>query len=396
MSSRQAFESITVGDETRLRRRITAEDIDAFARVSGDDNPLHVDEAFAARTRFGRRVAHGMLSAAYISSIVGTRLPGPGALWFQQDFNFLVPVLVGDEVEFVVRIEHKSEATRTLVIGVTASNQHGTLVLKGHGRVMVLEEHRPETPASGESRVALVTGASRGIGAAIALALGALGHRVIVNYRSSDDRAAAVAAAVQAAGGRALTFRADVSDDAAVATMVADATERFGAPVEILVNNASGPTAQKPLLEMEWSDFSAHLDTQVRGAFNCIRAVGPGMAERGRGHIINIGSTHTWAVPPANLAGYVAAKAALSALTRAAAVELGPKGVRVNTVSPAMTETDLIADVPERMRKVFAMQTPLRRLALPDDVAAVVAMLVSRAGAYIHGAEIPVAGGGVM
>ena len=152
-----SFASIAAGAETRLTRRFTADAVDAFARVSGDDNPLHVDEAFAAKTRFGKRVAHGMLSAAYVSSIIGTRLPGAGALWFQQEFDFLVPVLVDDEIAFVVKVEHKSEATRTLVISVTGTNQHGTLVLKGQGRVMVLEEgsSRPAPPSGG--RVALVT-----------------------------------------------------------------------------------------------------------------------------------------------------------------------------------------------------------------------------------------------
>src|SRR6202035_2821802 len=109
------FDTIAVGDERRVVRRFSADAVDAFARVSGDSNPLHVDDAFASRTSFGRRVAHGMLSAAYVSGIIGTQLPGPGALWFQQEFEFLVPVLVDDEVEFVVRIDHKSEATRTLV-----------------------------------------------------------------------------------------------------------------------------------------------------------------------------------------------------------------------------------------------------------------------------------------
>lgn len=391
------FESIAVGDETRLSRRFTAEAVDAFARVSGDDNPLHVDAAFAAKTRFGRRVAHGMLSAAYVSSIIGTRLPGAGALWFQQEFDFLVPILLDDEVEFVVRVDHKSDATRTLVVSVAATNQHGTLVLKGQGRVMVLEDNTSPPPAaSGGSRVALVTGASRGIGAAVALALAGLGHRVVVNYHKSEAPAREVAEAIHQAGGQAMTFAADVSDADAVARMVADAEARFDAPIEILVNNASGPTAQKALLDLQWADMLAHLDIQLKGTLNCLKSVAPGMAARGRGHIINIGSTHAWAVPPANLAGYVAAKAALAALTRCAAVELGPKGVRVNMVSPGMTETDLIADVPERMRKVFAMQTPLRRLALPDDVAAVVAMLVSPGGGFIHGADIPVSGGSVM
>jgi 3-oxoacyl-[acyl-carrier protein] reductase len=396
LSQFASFASIVPGAEIRLRRQFTAEAIDAFARISGDDNPLHVDEAFAARTRFGKRVAHGMLSAAYVSSIIGTQLPGAGALWFQQEFEFLVPVLVGDEIEFVVKVEHKSAATRTLVIGIVATNQNGTVVLKGQGRVMVLEDSSARAAESAGPHVALVTGASRGIGAAIAVALGALGHRVIVNFHRNDAKARDVASAIHAAGGQAMTFAADVTDAAAVSRMVADAESRFGAPVDVLVNNASGPTQQKPLLDMEWADLTAHLDTQVKGAFNCIKCVAPGMAARGAGHIINIGSTHAWGVPPASLAGYVAAKSALAALTRSAAVELGPKGIRVNMVSPGMTETDLIADVPERMRKVLAMQTPLRRLALPDDVAGVVAALVSPAGAFIHGADIPVSGGAAM
>ena len=396
MSQFASFAAIKIGDETRLRRRFTAEAVDAFARLSGDDNPLHVDEAFAAKTQFGKRVAHGMLSAAYVSSIIGTRLPGAGALWFQQEFDFLVPVLVDDEIEFVVTIAHKSEATRTLVIGVVGTNQHGTLVLKGQGRVMVLEDSSSRPAGDAGSRVALVTGGSRGIGAAIAVALGKLGHRVIVNYHRSEQRAQDVATAIHQSGGQALTVAADVTDAAAVSRMVADAEARFGSPVDILVNNASGPTAQKPLLDMTWEDLSAHFETQLRGSFNCIKAVAPGMVARGTGQIINIGSTHAWGAPPANLSGYVAAKSALAALTRCAAVELGPKGVRVNTVSPGMTETELIADVPDRLRKVLAMQTPLRRLALPDDVASVVAALVSPAGAFIHGADIPVAGGSVM
>lgn len=391
-----SFESIAVGDETRLRKRFTADAIDMFAKVSGDDNPLHVDEAFASKTSLGKRVAHGMLSAAYVSSIIGTRLPGAGALWFQQEFDFLVPVLVDDEIEFVVRVEHKSEATRTLVISVIGTNQHSTLVLKGQGRVMVLEDSRARPAHTEGSRVALVTGASRGIGAAIAVALAGLGHRVVINYHRSEARAREVAAAIHTNGGQSLTFGADVTDAAAVSRLVADAEARFGAPIEILVNNASGPTPAVPLLDQDWPAFASHFETQVKGAFNCLKAVAPGMVARGRGHVINISSTYAWAVPPPNLSGYVAAKAALAALTRSAAVELGPKGVHVNAISPGMTETDLIADVPERMRKVFAMQTPLRRLAVPDDVASVVAMLVSKAGSFIHGADIPVSGGGVM
>jgi len=120
------------------------------------------------------------------------------------------------------------------------------------------------------------------------------------------------------------------------------------------------------------------------------------MLQSGEGRIINIGSAAAWGVPPAQDLANVLAKSALASLTRCLAVELGPKGVHVNIVSPGMTETDRISDVPLRTRKVLAMQTPLRRLGTPEDVARIVLMLCSPAGDYLNGIDIPVTGGGVM
>jgi acyl dehydratase len=134
------FASLAVGDQVTLGKRFTVATVEAFAQLSGDFNPLHVDPAFARRTRFQRCIAHGMLSAAYISALVGTRLPGPGAVWLDQRLEFPAPVLIDDHVEFLLRIEHKSEATRTLVIVVEGRNQQGVLVVKGRGKVMVIEE----------------------------------------------------------------------------------------------------------------------------------------------------------------------------------------------------------------------------------------------------------------
>jgi acyl dehydratase len=134
------FATLVVGDQVTVRKRFTAATVEAFAWLSGDFNPLHVDPEFARRTRFQRCIAHGMLSAAYISAVVGTRLPGPGAVWLDQRLEFAAPVLVDDEVEFLLRIEHKSEATRTVVIGVEGRNQQGVLVVKGRGKVMVIGE----------------------------------------------------------------------------------------------------------------------------------------------------------------------------------------------------------------------------------------------------------------
>jgi 3-oxoacyl-[acyl-carrier protein] reductase len=394
LEPRADFAKIAVGDEVRARHTFHADEVAAFARLSGDTNPLHVDPAFAQTTAFGRPVVHGMLSAAHLSAIIGTRLPGPGALWFQQQFEFPTPVFVGDEVEFVLRVEHVSAATRTIVVWVEARNQHHAVVLKGRGSVMVMEHDA--VPAAADLGVALVTGASRGIGAAIARRLAADGRPVGVNYKTNRNAAERVAADIVAAGGRAAIVQGDVSDPKAVAAMVRECGDRLEQPIGILVNNASGPLPQAGFLECNWDDFDAQFRVQLGGAVSCAREVIPGMAARGAGRIVNMGSTAAWGVPPTNAAPYVAAKAALAALTRALAVEFGPKGISVNMVSPSMVETDLVAHVPERLRKVAAMQAPLRRLATPAQVAEVVAALCGPAGAAITGADIPVAAGSAM
>jgi 3-oxoacyl-[acyl-carrier protein] reductase len=390
------FGKIAVGNEARVVKKILAEDLEAFARLSGDFNPLHMDAEFARRTSFQRRVAHGMLLGNYVSAMVGTHLPGPGALWAQQNFRWRSPVFIGDEISIALKVTHKSEGTRTLTVEVSAVNQNGLTVLEGEGTVMVLEEKKQTRDLPLGERVAMVTGSSRGIGAAIVRTLAEAGCRVVINFLKNEAAATDLQRAIETNGGQALAIQADVTDADAVRQMLDRAASHFGKPVDVLVNNASGAIQARPFAKTSWQEVQTHFDTQVRGAFNCAQAVLPAMLAAQSGRIINIGSIYAWNTPPANLTGYVTAKAALKAFTRSLAVEFGPKGIRVNLVSPGMTETDLIADVPERLRKVQAMQTPLRRLATPEDVARTVAFLCSDAAEFITGADLPVCGGVTM
>jgi len=245
-----------------------------------------------------------------------------------------------------------------------------------------------------KGEVALVTGASRGIGAAVARALGEAGAAVAVNYHRGEEGAGAVCREIDAAGGQALPLAADIADAAQVAAAVERVRAEFGRPVDVLVNNACPPAAPRPFLDLRWEDAQALLDVQVRGAFLCCQAVLPAMLEAKSGRIVNIGAA--LAGPPPNWSAFITAKSALRGLTRALAAEFGPRGVRVNMVSPGMTETGAIAAVPERLRKVQAMQTPLRRLGAAEDVARAVVFLCSEGGEYITGADIPVCGGACM
>ena len=155
------FECLAEGDIGRWQHEITAAEVDRFADLSGDVNPLHLEDTFARRHGFRGRVVHGMLVSAFLSRVLGTVLPGPGVLWLSQNTRFLQPAYIGDTIEVIVRITHRSEALRTLVLETTVLNQRGETILTGEAKVMMLEEGQavPWT-----EMVAVVTGGSRGTG----------------------------------------------------------------------------------------------------------------------------------------------------------------------------------------------------------------------------------------
>ena len=242
----------------------------------------------------------------------------------------------------------------------------------------------------------IVTGASRGIGAAVARALAEAGHPVVVNCAASIEQAQDVADGIIADGGKALAVVADVADEAAVAAMVDATVKEFGVLAGV-VNNASPSIETVDFLDLDWAAMQRHLDVQVKGAFTLCRQALPHMLASGQGGcVVNVASVAARNLPPAKQTPYVVAKAALAQLTRCLAVEFGPKGVRVNSVSPGMTDTDLIAGFPEKARMVNAMQAPLRRLAEPADIAGAVAFLFSPGAGHITGVDLPVCGGIVM
>ncbi|MGO8673075.1 MAG: SDR family oxidoreductase [Capsulimonadaceae bacterium] len=389
------FAQIHEGDEVVLTRRIIREDVTRFAELTGDNNPLHLDDAFGARTQFGGAVAHGMLSASLISTVIGTMLPGPGALWMSQTLDFLKPVRAGDTVSVHTRVVSKHQGQRLLELHTTILNQLGVAVIEGKSKVMLLEEKEAAIRDARRPTVALVTGSSRGIGAATARALALQGLKVAVNYANSIHEAQSVVREIEDAGGLAACFCADVGDTEQIQNLVNNVASTFG-PVDVLVNNAWPRHVLRPFAETEWSEFERQWNMGVRAAFLCSHSVLPSMIERGIGRIINIGSIAADATPPINQSAYVVAKSALAALTRSMAAELGPKGITVNLVAPGMTDTTFIGDMPQKARMLAQAQTPLRRLARPEDIADVIAFLAGPGGSYVTGETVRVCGGSMM
>jgi 3-oxoacyl-[acyl-carrier protein] reductase len=395
MTQARSFDDFAVGESASLDHVVLSDDVARFVELTGDDNPVHVDDAYAAGIGVGGRVVHGMLTAGYISTVIGTLLPGPGALWLSERFEFRSPVRINDRIHIEVRIRHISPGTRVLVLDVTVHNQHGKVVLDGEAKVQVLERIVQMTDAKRSAETAVVTGSGRGIGAAIAQRLAADGLRVVLNYRRDEARAVATAKSIQGHGGEASLFRADVSDAEQVAALVAHATETYG-PVDVLVNNAGGPTDPRPLKDTTWDDMERHLATHLHGSFLCVQATLPGMVDRGFGRIVNVTSQAAYGPPPPRMTGYVVAKAALAAFTRCVALEGGPHGVTSNAVAPGMVDTELVADVSHRTKMTLAAQAPLRRIGTSDDIAGVVSFLVGPGGAYVTGQTIHLSGGQAM
>ena len=242
-------------------------------------------------------------------------------------------------------------------------------------------------------RVAIVTGGSRGIGRAIALALGSAGGTVIVNYNRSADAAQQVVADIEAAGGQAEAVQADVSDADQAAALVKHAKDEYG-KLDILVNNA-GTTRDNLIARMKVEDFDAVIDTNLRSAWAMSKAASRLMMRARYGRIINITSVSGIA-GQAGQTNYAASKAGLIGLTKSLAREMASRGVTVNAVAPGFIETDMTSDLPEDVAKQLDDQIPLGRWGAPEDVAHAVAFLASEQAGYITGAVLSVDGGLVM
>lgn len=243
------------------------------------------------------------------------------------------------------------------------------------------------------NKTAVVTGASRGIGRAIALELARQGANVIVNYSGSEQKALDVVAEIEAHGGKALAVQANISNAESVQALMKQAIDTFGS-LDILVNNA-GITRDNLLMRMKEDEWDDVINTNLKGVFLCTKAVSRQMMKQRAGRIINISSIVGVAGNPGQ-ANYVAAKAGVIGLTKTTAQELASRNILVNAIAPGFITTEMTDGLPEELKETMLKQIPLAKLGQPEDIAKAVTFLASDSANYITGQTLHIDGGMVM
>jgi len=391
------YTDIKIGDKEILKHSITRGDIEKFVELTGDDNRLHVDEEFAGKTQFKKPVVHGMLGASFISTIIGTKLPGDGALWFSQSLEFLLPVRIGDTLTITAEVIKKIDKEHIIELNTEICNQNRQIVTKGIAKVKVIGTE-PDTSVSEKKeslpKSALVIGGTGGIGREVCLQLAKDGFNIIIHYNKNKNLAKEIKAQIELLKQKAIVVNADILNEADIHEMVANALRAFG-KIDVIVNCAATVIPNIKFQNLVWADFLQQIDLNIKSVFNIMQAVVPGMIEKGYGKIINIGSLSA-EKPNADWSHYITAKSALIGLTKSLAFELAPKGIRINMVTPGLISTELTADIPEKIKLLTAAQTPARRLALASDVAGAISFLASEKSDFLVGENIRLNGGQLM
>jgi len=390
------YSKINISDTEQIVHTVTQKDIEKFIELSGDDNKLHIDKEFASKTSFKKPVAHGMIGASFISTIIGTKIPGDGALWYAQNLEFLLPVRVGDTLTITATVIKKIDRQNSIELQTDIYNQHKQKVTTGIAKVRIIEDEVIETIENMKyEKVALIVGSTGGIGAETAKVLAKEGYNLILHYYSNKAKANELKTKLsELTDKKIIIVKADIRIEKEIKDMIFQIRRDFNT-ITSFINTSTLHFGNIKFNMMEWEDISAQFDINIKSSFLLMKEIVPLMEINQYGKIVFL-STQATEQFNSEWLHYITAKSALNGYAKALAVELAPKGIRINLVSPGMTDTELISDIPEKVKLLTSAKTPLKRLAKPVDIASAIAYLVSEQSDFLTGETIRVNGGQVM
>ncbi len=338
------------------------------------------------------------LFVSSLSTFVGMCLPGRWTTFLSLDIQFKRQIFFRSDYKLVGRISVLSKSTGTLTEDLKITDEGGnefavasTIAKVASPKAETVMMDTLQIDYGLKGRVAIVTGSSRGVGAAIAKALASHRAKIVINYLNHGADASKVVADIEKAGAQAIAVKADISTREGVNDLVQQASSKFGR-IDILVCNAVRDTRPIPFEETRWEDVQDDLDMILQSSFNAAQSVLPYFRKQGSGKIIQISTTFTDA-PVVRQTKYITAKTALEGLTRSLAIELAPYNVQVNAIVPSLIETDLTRNLSPSFIESVKLQTPLGRNCEVTDVAYLAAFLASNQSNFITGQRIVVAGG---
>jgi len=400
---------------------ITDDVISAFAGFSSDHNPIHMNRNFAKKYGYSRQVSHGVIQLAYLSKIIGMDFPGAGAMWMKQTVNWLLPVLVDDSIEIVLTVTRYSPSAKILILSVEIFNQNDKKVMEGESQIKLAENLSSDAGITIEhpvgldllsnqiqqnniesvlnknianKRVALITGASRGIGEAIARRLSSDGYNVAVNYRNDEKSANIIVDEIITSGGDAIAVYADITCRNDINNMSDTIFNKWGR-CDSVIHGASPPIQIIKTEQVRYEDIDLYLGAYLKGAVFLVEKFSESMIQQKFGRFVFLGTSSLYGAPPQGMAAYVTAKEALWGYTKSLATDMAHYGITTNMVSPSLTITDLTSDIPVRVKEVEAIKSPMRRLVTVSDTAHQISYLCSDNANYVNGINIPITGGPV-
>jgi 3-oxoacyl-[acyl-carrier protein] reductase len=390
------YSEILVGDKAQVIHVITSQDIDKFVELTGDNNKLHVSKDFAELTEFKNPVVHGMIGASFISTLIGTKLPGDGALWYSQTLDFLRPVRVGDTISVEAVVTNKFDKLNAIELKVEIYNQYRQIVTSGLSKVKVVdvEPQINNNEIKKINKVVLLVGASGGVGSSTALKLAHEGYDLILHYNNNKDAVEKLQKDISQLGRRVLIVQANLLKPDEIISLINKVKSSF----ESITGFVNCSSLRIPLIKFEnlgWDIVQSHFDINVKSTFLILQLLLPIFKLQKFGKIVLL-TTQALETPSSDWVHYITAKSALSGFVKSLAVEYGQFGININMVSPSLIDTNLTSEIPKKIKLFTEAKTPLRKLCQTEDVANTITFLLSEKSSFMTGETIRLNGGQVM